>query len=110
MTNPSQKKIKTSQDDKPEEGKHIKFVDNVDHLSFSSRKAIGRKQEVLYITERAVFKLQNGELTLTEVAPGINLQDDILKKMPFQPAISDKLGQMGDGIFQALQRKDSLAV
>ena len=56
-----------------------------------------KSQEVLYITERGVFKLSDGELELIEIAPGINLKDDIMENMGFLPKISPRLTLMDTG-------------
>lgn len=58
------------------------------------------KQEVLYITERAVFKVNDeGLLTLTEVAPGIDIEKDIINQMEFRPIISENLKLMNPNLF-----------
>ncbi len=67
------------------EGQHKKFVENVEHITFSGRYAAQTNQPVYYITERAVFTLQNGTVTLTELAPGIDLERDVLAQMDFVP-------------------------
>jgi propionate CoA-transferase len=56
---------------------------------------------VLFVTERAVFELQDGVVTLTEIAPGVRLEEDILAQMTFVPKISPTLKLMPSGIFQA---------
>jgi propionate CoA-transferase len=71
------------------EGRIRKYVDVVDQISFSGQQARQKNQRVLYITERAVFQLIDGGLELIEVAPGIELQRDILDQMGFAPAIGD---------------------
>ena len=71
------------------EGSIRKFVDRVEQVSFSARLARQRKQQVLYVTERAVFRLTDDGLELFEVAPGIDLQRDVLAHMDFQPAVRD---------------------
>src|SRR5215467_967492 len=64
-----------------------KFVREVEHRTFSGSYAVGRKQPVLYVTERCVFNLTPEGLELTEVAPGIDIERDILAKMQFRPII-----------------------
>ena len=65
------------------EGKIHKFVREVEQVTFSAERAIGRHQEVLYVTERCVFELSPAGLTLTEVAPGIDVETQILSILPF---------------------------
>ena len=81
-----------------EEGKIRKFVKDVDQITFSG-KYVPDKQEVLYITERAVFRLIDHKITLVEIAPGIDLQNDILSQMDFKPEISKDLKLMDSSIF-----------
>jgi propionate CoA-transferase len=69
------------------EGKIKKFVMNCDQITFCSQYAGAQGQEVFYITERCVFKLSDGTLELIEVAPGIDLETDILARMEFRPVI-----------------------
>ncbi len=71
-----------------QEGRGKKYVKQVEQVTFSGAYATKTRQPVLFITERAVFELQDGLVTLTEVAPGINLEDDILAQMEFTPRIS----------------------
>lgn len=77
-----------------QEGTTRKFVNNVEQVSFSGKAAVEGGQDVLYITERCVFKLTPDGLMLTEIAPGIDLQTDILDKMDFTPIISSQLKEM----------------
>ena len=81
------------------EGKIVKFVDRVGQITFSGRYAAENDQEVLYITERCVFRLTESGLELTEVAPGIDIESDILEKMPFAPEVRDPI-EMDDSIFR----------
>lgn len=74
-----------------QEGKVRKFVQDVEHITFSGKYALQKGQTVLYITERAVFKLTGDGLLLLEIAPGINLEKDILAHMMFVPIISKDL-------------------
>ncbi len=69
------------------EGRHRKFVDKVGQITFSGALAAERDKEVLYVTERCVFALRPDGLELIEVAPGIDLDKDILALMPFQPRL-----------------------
>ncbi len=69
------------------EGKGIKFVKAVEQVSYSAKHAIQTGQRVLYITERAVFKLTPEGLELIEVAPGISIEEHILPYMQFRPII-----------------------
>ncbi len=69
------------------EGRCPKFVDNVEQVSFSARRSRQIGQEVLYVTERAVFELEDGGLTLIEVAPGIDVERDVLAHMAFKPRV-----------------------
>ena len=77
-----------------------KFVKNVSQITFSADYARKVGQEVYYITERAVFKLVDGGIMLVEVAPGIDLQKDILDKMAFRPLISKSLKEMDTRLFK----------
>ncbi len=69
------------------EGGSKKFVEQVEHRTFSGPYAAKRGQSVLYITERCVFQLTAEGLELTEVAPGIDIERDILAHMAFKPII-----------------------
>ncbi|MBP1765103.1 MAG: acyl CoA:acetate/3-ketoacid CoA transferase [Firmicutes bacterium] len=82
-----------------QEGKAKKFVSAVEQITFSGKYAQQVKQEVLYVTERAVFELTPEGVELIEIAPGIDLEKDILQQMDFKPIIKNpKL--MPGGIFQ----------
>ena len=83
-----------------QEGRGKKFIEHVEQVTFSGKYAAKVKQPVVYVTERAVFMLENGKMTLTEIAPGIDLEKDILALMDFKPEISPDLKTMPAGIFQ----------
>jgi len=69
------------------DGSIIKFVESVYKIVFSSHQAIKYGHEILYITERAVFKLNSDGIMLEEIAPGIDLDKDVLSKMDFKPRV-----------------------
>ena len=82
-----------------EEGRVRKFVNSCDQITFCSRFAGPQGQEVFYITERCVFKLIGGRLELIEVAPGIEIERDILPHMDFRPVIR-KVAPMDPRLFR----------
>jgi len=83
------------------EGKIRKFVNNVLEKTFSGDNAVKRGQTVLYVTERAVFRrtASHEVLELIEIAPGIDLQKDVLDQMDFIPEINPNLKTMDSRIF-----------
>jgi propionate CoA-transferase len=83
-----------------QEGKGKKFIDQVEQVTFSGKYAAKIKQPVVYVTERAVFTLEDGRMTLIEIAPGIDLEKDVLALMDFKPQISPNLKTMPSEIFQ----------
>ena len=66
------------------EGSIPKFVDKVRSVSFSAKRAIANGQKVLYVTERCVFRLTPKGLKLVEVYPGIDVEKEILSRLPFE--------------------------
>lgn len=85
------------------EGRSKKFLRQVEQVTFSGDMAVQNGQQVTYITERCVFHLEPDGLHLTEIAPGIDLQRDILDQMEFVPIIEYKDGAvplMDHRIFQ----------
>ncbi|WP_026895591.1 acyl CoA:acetate/3-ketoacid CoA transferase [Clostridiisalibacter paucivorans] len=81
------------------EGSSKKFKEEVEQISFSADYANESGQEVLYLTERAVFRLTSEGIELIEIAPGVDLQKDILDQMEFKPLISENLKEMDTKIF-----------
>lgn len=81
------------------EGRFKKFVKDVEQITFSGAYANEVGQPVLYVTERAVFELREAGLTLTEIAPGIDLKTQVLDLMDFEPIVADNLKEMNPAIF-----------
>ena len=71
-----------------------------DRITFSAEYAKDTGQKVVYITERAVFELLDGVLTLTEIAPGVDLEKDVLAHMEFKPTIAKDLKLMDARLFK----------
>jgi len=71
------------------EGRERKFVEHVEQITFSGKYAQETNQNVLYVTERAVFKLTPEGVALIEIAPGVDLEKDILQQMDFKPIIGE---------------------
>lgn len=82
-----------------QEGKKKKFVPKVQQISFSGNYARKHNQNVKYITERAVLELLQEGLTVTEIAPGIDLQTQVLDQMGFKPLVAENLKIMDERIF-----------
>ena len=82
-----------------QEGKHRKFVEALGQVTFNGQLAAENGQDVLYVTERAVFRLRREGLTLVEVAPGIDVDRDILALMPFRPEI-ETIAHMDPRLFR----------
>lgn len=82
-----------------EQGKAKKFLKQVEQITFSGEYASENNQNVLYVTERAVFDLKDGKMRLIEIAPGVDLQKDILDWMDFEPVIAEDLKEMNPDIF-----------
>ncbi len=81
------------------EGRVKKFVRTVEHVTFSGAYAATKKQPVMFITERCVFSLTQNGMELIEIAPGVDLEKDILSQMDFKPIIRQDLQIMDKRIF-----------
>lgn len=81
-----------------QEGRSPKFIEHVEQITFNGHDAALRQQQVLFITERAVFHLTPDGLELVEIAPGIDLERDVLAHMAFKPIMRD-VKLMDPGIF-----------
>lgn len=78
-----------------------KLVRKVDQITFSGPQALRRDQQVLYLTERASFRLTPAGVELFEIAPGIDLQRDVLDQMDFTPRLAPQLATMDSAFFTA---------
>ena len=81
------------------EGALHKFVNDVAQVSFSARLAVAEGRRATYVTERAVFRLEGGAVTLVEVAEGLDPEQDVIAHMDFRPAIGD-LRPMPPAVFR----------
>ncbi|MGE0802587.1 MAG: acyl CoA:acetate/3-ketoacid CoA transferase [Lautropia sp.] len=81
------------------EGRSRKWVPKVEQITFSGRRAVERGQDIMYVTERAVFRLEPDGITLVEIAPGIDLDRDVLAQIGFPIKVSSALRTMDARIF-----------
>ena len=96
-----------------EDGSGAKFVEQVEHRTFSGSYAAAKGQPVLYVTERCVFQLRTGGLELIEIAPGVDLERDILAHMAFRPIMEQPPRLMDPRIFKSERmgvRQDVLGI
>ena len=91
------------------ESRNPKFVPAVDHLTFSGSQAIRNRQEVVYVTERAMFALTPDGLCVVEVAAGLDLKADVLDHIPFPVSVSQPLRPMPADIFEPVVHPFRLA-
>ena len=83
-----------------QEGKIRKLVPEVEQVTFSGRRGREQRQEVIVVTERCVLKQADGGLTVAEIAPGVDLERDVLGKAGFALAISPELTEMDPRLFR----------
>ncbi len=82
------------------QGSKRKFLKKVEAVTFSGPEAVRKGQQVLYITERAVFRLTADGLVLSEIAPGADLRRDILDQMDFTPVVPESVPLMDPRLFR----------
>lgn len=82
-----------------QEGRFNKFLPELSEITFNGKDALSRGQEVWFVTERAVFRLTKGGLELCEIAPGLDVEKDIIQQMLFTPIIAADLKKMDKRIF-----------
>jgi propionate CoA-transferase len=83
-----------------QEGRNPKLVEKVREISFNGDAALETAQSVRYITERAVFELTDSGLALIEIAPGVDIEHDVLRHMEFEPEVSEPVRTMDDRLFR----------
>jgi len=83
------------------EGKHRKFVKAFEQICYSAAFARREGRRAIFVTERAVFDMVDGALRLVELAPGIDLQRDVLDQMEFRPLVAEHVRKMDARIFAA---------
>ena len=81
------------------EGKVRKLVPEVEHVTFSGRRAQAQGQHITYVTERCVLELRSSGLTVTELAPGVNLERDVLGQADIELQVADDLCAMDSALF-----------
>jgi propionate CoA-transferase len=81
------------------EGKVKKLVKEVEQISFSGRRGVAQGQDVTYVTERCVMKLMPEGIVVTEIAPGVELQSNILDQSEFPLIVSPQLKSMDLALF-----------
>jgi acyl CoA:acetate/3-ketoacid CoA transferase len=84
-----------------QQGSIKKLLPQVEQITFSGSEALKRGQTVLFLTERASFRLTAQGVELFEIAPGIDLQHDVLDQMDFVPRLSPTLAVMPADLFNA---------
>jgi acyl CoA:acetate/3-ketoacid CoA transferase len=82
------------------EGRVRKFVADVEHVTFSGRRAMAQGQHVVYITERCVLRLESEGLTIVEIAPGVDLERDVLAQSDIPLRVSPALRLMDERLFR----------
>jgi propionate CoA-transferase len=82
------------------EGKFKKLVPEVEHVSFSGRRAVEQGQEVTYVTERCVMRLTRDGLVVTELAPGVDLERDVLAMAAVPLKVSPELRTTDERLFR----------
>lgn len=82
------------------EGDDAKFINEVEQITFSGDYAVETDQPIVYVTERAVFELSDAGLVLIEVAPGVDVDTEVVDQMAFDPVIADDVAEMNPALFR----------
>ncbi len=81
------------------EGRIRKLVEAAEQVSFSGPRAVAQGQEIVYVTERCVMRLTSEGVTVTELAPGVDLKRDVLERAEFSLRVADRLATMDAALF-----------
>ena len=92
---------RTARSESPKEGKVKKLVEAVEQISFSGPRAIAQGQEIVYVTERCVLRLEKDGVTVTELAPGVDLERDVLAQAEFPLRVAKHVRKMDPALFHA---------
>jgi len=84
-----------------QEGRFQKVVDKVHQITFNGRLAREKGQTVVFVTERCVFQLEPDGVVLREIAPGLDLQTDVLSQIGFEVKVAQDLKEMDAALFQS---------
>jgi propionate CoA-transferase len=82
-----------------QEGRYPKFINQLEQITYNGDFGWHRGQEILFITERAVFRRQADGLAIIEYAPGVDLETHIMDQMEFRPLVSSELREMEQSLF-----------
>ena len=82
------------------DGDPVKFVEAVEQVSFNARAGLAGGQSILAVTERCVFRIEEAGPVLIEIAPGVDLERDVLARMAFRPRVADDLCEMPAALFR----------
>jgi propionate CoA-transferase len=82
------------------EGRHRRFVRTIEQCTYNRRVGLARGQRALFITERAVLEADEQGLVVLEIAPGVDLERDVLANFDFCPRVSDRIGLMPEFVFR----------
>lgn len=84
-----------------DQGSKSKFTDALSYVTFNGSKAVKAGKKITIVTDRAVFELnKEAKLVLTELAPGLDLQKDVLDHMPFNPEIAEDLKEIDSQLYE----------
>jgi propionate CoA-transferase len=83
------------------EGRVKKLVEAVEQISFSGPRAVDQGQEIVYVTERCVLRLEKDGVTITELAPGVDLERDVLAQAEFPLRVAKNIRKIDPALFHA---------